>query len=93
LTNTVNYTIIYIGVKKNMENISGRKVKIKTDKILERGKYSDKFTKFITENKNNTFTAKLDVDNFYTFMYILEEDESTPQWLFWIDDLDLVDKG
>jgi len=76
-----------------MENISGRKVKIKTDKILERGKYSDKFTKFITENKNNTFTAKLDVDNFYTFMYILEEDESTPQWLFWIDDLDLVDKG
>ena len=93
MTNTVNYTIIYIGVKKNMENISGRKVKIKTDKILERGKYSDKFTKFITENKNNTFTAKLDVDNFYTFMYILEEDESTPQWLFWIDDLDLVDKG
>lgn len=73
-----------------MKDLNNKKVKINVDQILERGKYGEKYLKFISENKDKVFTAKLDVDNCYTIMYILEEDDSYPKWLFWENDLEVI---
>lgn len=74
-----------------MANLNNCKVKIKTQDILNRGKYSKKYTDFIKKNKNTIFTAKLDVDKGCTMMYKLLEDTSVPTWLFWENDLELVE--
>ena len=73
-------------------NIDNKKVKIDVEKIIERGKISNKFKKFITENKDTVFTAVLDIKNNYTIMYKLKEDDSNPKWLFWIEDLIVMEE-
>lgn len=73
-------------------NIDNKKVKIDVEKIIERGKISNKFKKFITENKDTVFTAVLDIKNNYTIMYELKEDDSNPKWLFWIEDLIVMEE-
>lgn len=82
LKNTKNYYY--------MEDITGAKVKVNIDRINERGSVSTNFGKFLEFAKDKEFTAKLDVENGYTKMYILEEDESPIKWLFHIEDLIVV---
>lgn len=73
-----------------MENITGAKVKVNIDRINSRGSISTNFKDFLEFAKDKEFTAKLDVDNGYTKMYVLEEDESPIKWLFHIEDLIVV---
>lgn len=77
-----------------LEDISGSKVKLATDKILkDKDGLSKRYLEFINKNKDKIFTAKLDIkwdkNNYY---YVLEEDETVPKWLFAVDDLIIVDK-
>lgn len=64
--------------------LNGKTVKINTDKILEKHN-STKFIKFVEDNKDKVFTALLYGN--YTQMYVLDEDISTPKWLFFENDL------
>lgn len=76
-----------------LEDISGTKVKLATEKILkDKAKLSKRYLEFIDRNKDKVFTAKLDIkwdkNNYY---YVLEEDETVPKWLFAVDNLIIVD--
>ena len=73
-----------------MQNINGKKVKINVDKFKDRN-LSNRFKRFIEDNKDKVFTAILDIDNKYTCMYILKEDESEVKWLFFVDDLVILE--
>ena len=73
-----------------MEDISGSKVRVDVEKIKNRGAISKNFLKFLEYAEGKDFTAKLDVENGYTKMYILEEDTSLVKWLFHIEDLIIV---
>ena len=69
-----------------MDNITGRQVKINLNNFSEKT-LSNRFKNFLNNNKEKVFTAILDIENEYTCMYVLKEDESNPKWLFYIDDL------
>lgn len=77
----------------DLEDISGSKVKLATDKILkDKDKLSKRYLEFIDKSKDKVFTVKLDIkwdkNNYY---YVLEEDETVPKWLFAVDNLIIVD--
>ena len=76
--------------KYYLEDITGAKVKIDVDKIKSRKSISKKFNEFLDKSKNKIFTAKLDIENHYIKMYVLEEDENNIKWLFHVEDLILV---
>ena len=73
------------------KELDDKKVKINIDRIKSRGAISTRFSEFLKENQDKIFTAKLDVENGYTKMYILKEDESPIKWLFHVDDLILIE--
>ena len=77
--------------KYYLDDITGAKVKVNIERIADRGPVSTRFREFLNYAKDKEFTAKLDVDNGYTKMYVLEEDPSEIQWLFHIEDLILVE--
>ena len=57
---------------------------INLDKLL--GNHNSvKFREFINANRDTVFTASL--YGKYTQMYILDEDMSSPKWMFFEDDL------
>lgn len=64
--------------------LDGKKVIINVDKLL-RNHNSVKFREFLNANRNTVFTASL--YGKYTQMYILDEDVSSPKWMFFEDDL------
>lgn len=64
--------------------LDGRKVLINVDKLLTNHN-SVKFREFLNANRNTVFTASL--YGKYTQMYILDEDVSSPKWMFFEDDL------
>lgn len=77
-----------------LEDISGTKVKLATEKILkDKAKLSKRYLEFIDKNKDKVFTAKLsikwDKNNYY---YVLEEDKTVPKWLFAVDNLIIINK-
>ena len=66
-----------------MDNLHNKKVKINTNRILDRKlNYDPLFVKFITDNKDTIFTAMLEEN--HTETYNLKEE---PIWLFHKDDL------
>jgi hypothetical protein len=64
--------------------LDGKKVIINVDKLLSNHN-SVKFREFINANRDTVFTASL--YGKYTQMYILDEDVSSPKWMFFEDDL------
>lgn len=64
--------------------LDGKKVLINVDKLLTNHN-SVKFREFLNVNRNTVFTASL--YGKYTQMYILDEDVSSPKWMFFEDDL------
>lgn len=75
----------------NYNDITGAKVKIDVDKILDRpGKLSEKYTKFLNDNKDKVFTVMKEVDTPYSTFYSLVEDNSVPKWMFQLEDLIVV---
>ena len=64
--------------------LDGKRVIINVDKLLSNHN-SVKFREFINANRNTVFTASL--YGKYTQMYILDEDISSPKWMFFEDDL------
>lgn len=64
--------------------LDGKKVIINVDKLLSNHN-SVKFREFINANRDTVFTASL--YGKYTQMYILDEDISSPKWMFFEDDL------
>jgi len=75
-----------------MENLDNKRVRIKTSEIIKSNKYSNNFIKFIKQNKNTIFTAKLDITNNYITLYSLMEDKNIPKWIFSDKDLEVVDR-
>lgn len=64
--------------------LDGKRVIINVDKLL--GNHNSvKFREFINANRDTVFTASL--YGKYTQMYILDEDMSSPKWMFFEDDL------
>ena len=64
--------------------LDGKRVIINVDKLL--GNHNSvKFREFINANRDTVFTASL--CGKYTQMYILDEDMSSPKWMFFEDDL------
>ena len=64
--------------------LDGKRVIINVDKLL--GNHNSvKFREFINANRDPVFTASL--YGKYTQMYILDEDMSSPKWMFFEDDL------
>lgn len=81
---TVTYT--------NSNNLDSKQVKLNAEKILA-NKGSKRFARFVNANKDKVFTAsdaKVGTKATGT-MYTLEEDETVPKWLFYVDDLILVE--
>lgn len=64
--------------------LDGKRVIINVDKLLSNHN-SVKFREFINANRDTVFTASL--YGKYTQMYILDEDVSSPKWMFFEDDL------
>ena len=64
--------------------LDGKRVIINVDKLLSNHN-SVKFREFINANRDTVFTASL--YGKYTQMYILDEDTSSPKWMFFEDDL------
>lgn len=64
--------------------LDGKKVLINVDKLLTNHN-SVKFREFLNANRNTVFTASL--YGKYTQMYILDEDVSSPKWMFFENDL------
>lgn len=64
--------------------LDGKRVIINVDKLLSNHN-SVKFREFINANRDTVFTASL--YGKYTQMYILDEDISSPKWMFFEDDL------
>ena len=64
--------------------LDGKRVIINVDKLLSTHN-SVKFREFINANRDTVFTASL--YGKYTQMYILDEDMSSPKWMFFEDDL------
>ena len=64
--------------------LDGKKVIINVDKLLSNHN-SVKFREFINANRDTVFTASL--YGKYTQIYILDEDMSSPKWMFFEDDL------
>lgn len=64
--------------------LDGKKVLINVEKLLTNHN-SVKFREFLNANRNTVFTASL--YGKYTQMYILDEDVSSPKWMFFEDDL------
>lgn len=59
--------------------LDGKRVIINVDKLL--GNHNSvKFREFINANRDTVFTASL--YGKYTQMYILNEDMSSPKWMF-----------
>lgn len=72
-----------------------KKVKINVDEILSRKRsFSQKYLKFLDENKNKIFTAE-----YYSrigkspskYFYTLKEDDSDIKWIFTADDFILIE--
>lgn len=78
-----------------IETLDGRKVRIAVDRILSRKiQISGRFKKFITKNSDTVFTA---VDTkkgtkLTGIMYELAEDTTPVKWLFYSDDLAIVEE-
>ena len=64
--------------------LDGKRVIINVDKLLSNHN-SVKFREFINANRDTVFTASL--YGKYTQMYILDEDMSSPKWMFFEVDL------
>ena len=64
--------------------LDGKRVIINVDKLLSNHN-SVKFREFINANRDTVFTASLYGKD--TQMYILDEDMSSPKWMFFEDDL------
>jgi hypothetical protein len=75
-------------------NIDGKKVKIDIGKILNRKRsFSKKYIKFLNYAKDKTFTAREEIFGKITgILYTLEEDPSEVKWLFYNDDLIVVEE-
>ena len=79
----------------NIEDLpNGEKVRLKADKILERKEHlSEKFIKFVEENKDKIFTVTKYVNGVgeeNSQRYTLNEDNSPEKWIFHIGDLELA---
>lgn len=75
----------------NYNDITGAKVKIDVNKILDRpGKLSERYTKFLNDSKDKVFTVMKEVDTPYSTFYSLVEDNSVPKWMFQLEDLIVV---
>ena len=74
-----------------MIDLNGKKVKIKTDEMLRKNKYAQRFIEFIEKNKHVVFTAKLEISRIGVSLYSLDEDNSYPKWLFISDDLEVIE--
>jgi len=77
---------------ENSQNLDSKQVKLNAEKILAT-KTSNRFRKFVKSHKDEIFTAKdAKAGTKATgMMYELEEDETVPKWLFYVDDLILVE--
>ena len=64
--------------------LGGKGVIINVDELVSNDD-SVKFREFINANRDTVFTASL--YGKYTQMYILDEDMSSPKWMFFEDDL------
>lgn len=73
-----------------MDILNGKKVKINVDKLLKTH-HSVLFREYIESNRGTIYTAIK--YGHYSQMYILAEDTSAPQWLFFEDDLIVVDES
>lgn len=77
-----------------IETLDGKKVKLDVDKILSRKlSIADRFRKFLLKNKDVVFTA-IDTKKgtkFTGIAYELVEDNSPVKWLFYADDLIVVE--
>lgn len=67
----------------------GKKVKLNVEKLKEFHQ-SVKFKNFVDKHKDVIFTANLYDD--YKTMFTLLEDPTKPKWLFFEDDLIVVDE-
>jgi len=69
-------------------SLVNKKVKIKIEKFdADRDKYSNKFLKFIDENKNRIFTVKQEKKHKGTSIYTFKEDDT---WLFYENTLEKI---
>lgn len=80
-----------------MIDFNNKKVKLDVEKIFSRKRsFSEKYTKFLNENKNRIFTAE-----YYSrinkkptgYFYTLKEDTSEVKWIFTSDDFILIEGG
>lgn len=79
----------------NHDNYDGKKVKINVDRIMARKiAISQRFKNFVIKNKDKEFTA-VDAKSgtkFTGLIYELKEDDSPIKWMFYQDDLILVEE-
>lgn len=84
------YEIIY----EKSDSLDGKKVKLNYDRIMKRSSgISARFKKFVELHKDDIFTARdAKAGTKYTgIMYTLKEDPTSVKWLFYVDDLVLVE--
>lgn len=85
------YDIVY----EKSDSLDGKKVKLNYERIMKRpSSVSSRFGKFVESHKDEIFTAKdAKAGTKYTgIMYTLKEDPSPVKWLFYVDDLVLVEE-
>lgn len=79
----------------NPDSYDGKKVKINIDRIMSRKTaISQRFKNFVNQSKDKEFTA-LDAKSgtrFTGLIYELKEDNSPVKWLFYQDDLILIEE-
>lgn len=79
----------------NPDSYDGKKVKINVDRIMSRKiAISQRFRNFLNQNKDKEFTA-VDAKSgtrFTGLIYELKEDTSPVKWLFYQDDLIIVEE-
>ena len=89
LLEMVNFEIADITVEELPE---GTKVRLKTDKILERKEeLSERYIDWVEEHKNDIFTCERDPDfSDDSKRVVFKEDENEVKWSFHVTDLELV---
>lgn len=89
LLEMVNFEIADITVEELPE---GTKVRLKTDKILERKEeLSERYIDWVEEHKNDVFTCERDPDfPDDSKRVVFKEDENEVKWSFHVTDLELV---
>lgn len=89
LLEMVNFEIADITVEELPE---GTKVRLKTDKILERKEeLSERYIDWVEKHKNDIFTCERDPDfPDDSKRVVFKEDENEVKWSFHVTDLELV---